>query len=653
LHAGDTRRTDAGTWPDTDDVETHVKFDEAEAAGETGHQRHQRHQRQPYQAGQAALTGGSLPHGPLSTYSHSTQHPTQSPASPQSADGAYPTSAATASSPETSPTAATPTAGINSHRHQRSQKQHKQKLAKPAATTTSTASPDFHAAHASHSPHPQPVSHQRVAPPRTGLSASELKYVVTLPANSDHHPPAKHSKSAAAGPVGPASATNLSLPSASGATVGTVGTTRALWSTMTTSSDPSGSADTLNTLANKPLVLRNGRTYLNDASLAYPLPVDLTELHRQSLRTLLLIQIFGAPVCSPALTARPPSRVLEVGCGSGFWSMMCHRYFRERGHSGISFTGLDIAPLAPGSGPGQHHPQHHHHHHHHPSHDASATAKPDRDMNWRFVQHDMRQTPFPFADGEFDLVMVKDMSLATTNSLQQRYMDEYVRLLRPGGTLEIWESDHTIRMLRPHVPEPKITITASLVLDDEEQEAATTLGAYVMSANTPLSSPLNNFLVEYNMWITRALESRDLCVVPCTRVGPNLLQESDTLTDVRSRRLAVPLSEVRWEKENVSGVITKDGKSYIDTKSIRSKGPKADEEKRHLTPGQAALRRTALMTVVQQVQSLEPVLREASGKRQDEWDIWIGKMMNDLLKENGTSWGECLEVGAWWAKKKR
>jgi SAM-dependent methyltransferase len=96
----------------------------------------------------------------------------------------------------------------------------------------------------------------------------------------------------------------------------------------------------------KPLVLRSGRAYLNDATLPYPLPVDLAELHRQSLRTLLLIQVFGGPVCSPSLAARPPQRVLEVGCGSGFWSMMCHRYFVKKGHANISFTGIDIGPMA-------------------------------------------------------------------------------------------------------------------------------------------------------------------------------------------------------------------------------------------------------------------------------------------------------------------
>jgi SAM-dependent methyltransferase len=393
------------------------------------------------------------------------------------------------------------------------------------------------------------------------------------------------------------------------------------------SSEPASSVDTLLT---KPFVFRNGRSYLNDSTLSYPLPVDLTELHRQSLRTLLLIQVFGGPVCSPSFTTKPPAKVLEVGCGSGFWSMMCHRYFHQRGHSSISFTGIDIVPLAPGNSTNN------------PS--SQDSIKPDRDMKWRFIQHDIRHTPWPLADGEFDLVMVKDMSMATTNASQQALMDEYLRLLRPGGTLEIWESDHTIRMLRPHGS----SATGATADEDEEHEVAASLGAYVMTANTPLSAPLNNYLVEYNGWMLRALESRDLSAVPCTRIGPMLLQEED-LSDVRSRRLAIPLSEVRWEREGVGGVVTKDGKSYIETRGKT----KVESTGKTLTAGQAALRRTAMLTVVQLLQSLEPMLRDVSGKSQDEWDGWLGKMMNDLMKEDGTSWGECLEVGAWWAKRRK
>jgi len=387
----------------------------------------------------------------------------------------------------------------------------------------------------------------------------------------------------------------------------------------------------------KPFVVRNGRSYLADPSLPYPLPVDLVELHRQSLRTLLLFQLFAGPVCSPAFANKPPTRVLEVGCGSGFWSMMCHRFYSRHGHS-ISFTGVDIAPMGSGSGS-----------------NGSLTPPftrtdhtPDKDMKWRFVQHDMRQMPWPFADEEFDLVMVKDLSLATTTAMQQELMDEYIRILQPGGTLEIWESDHTIRMLRPHVPD-----AASQVEDDDAHEAAASIGAYVMTANTPLSAPLNPFIVEYNVWVAKALESRSLSAVPCTLIGPILLQESDALTSVGSRRLAVPFSEVRWEREGVGGVVTKDGKSYIETKGKAAPGGEAERAGRTLTAGQAALRQTALLTVVQLIQNLEPLLRDVSGKSQDEWDGWAGKMMNDLMRENGTSWGECLEVGAWWAKKRK
>jgi SAM-dependent methyltransferase len=390
------------------------------------------------------------------------------------------------------------------------------------------------------------------------------------------------------------------------------------------STDPSASGE--KEPIPQPFVQRNGRTYLNDPTLPYPLPSDLTELHRQCLRTLLLIQVFGAPVCSPSLIAKPPMRVLEIGCGSGFWSMMCHRFFKSRGHSGISFTGIDIAPLAPGS-----------------ANIASDSTKPDRDMKWKFVHHDLRSLPWPLPYEEYDLVMVKDMSLVTTNLQQEAFVEEYIRLLRPGGTLEIWESDHTIRMLRPHVP------GSGTSDDSEEQETASRLGSYVMNANTPLSAPLNTFLVEYNHWLSRALEARSLSAVPCTLIGPMLLQEADCLTDVRSRRLAIPLSEVRWEREGVGGVVTKDGKSYVE---MKGKGaPHQKVEKKSLSSAQAALRKTALLTVVQQVQALEPILREISGKSIDEWDLWLGKMMGDLMSESGTSWGECLEVGAWWAKK--
>ncbi|KAK7959490.1 SAM binding domain-containing protein containing protein [Apiospora aurea] len=421
-------------------------------------------------------------------------------------------------------------------------------------------------------------------------------------------------------------------------------------SNVSTSTKPSS------TVGPKPLIIRNNRTYIQDPTLTYPLPVDLAELHRQSLRTLLLFQLFGGPITSPAFSAKPPARVLEVGCGTGFWSMMCHRYFAQHGHGSISFTGIDIVPLC-GSG-------------------LDPNSKPDKDMRWRFIQHDMRRTPWPVEAGEFDLVMVKDMSFATPSGrTYQNFMDEYLRVLRPGGVLEIWDADHTIRMLRPHAPtsQSKGTIAEEPCdspsdsdsdsdsdedgseSDPDEEDQVSRFGAYIITANTPLSTPLNPFLVEYNGWLSKALEKCTISSVPCTHTGPSLLQE-DGLSDVRSKRLAVPLSEVRWEREGVGGVVTKDGKSYID--SMKGKGKMGDAKSirgggKSLSQQQAAVRRTALETVVGMIQALEPLLRESSGKSQDEWDGWAGKMINDLLKEGGTSWGECLEVGAWTARKRK
>ena len=479
------------------------------------------------------------------------------------------------------------------------------------------------------------------------------------------------------------------------------------------------SARPSNPRSRRHFVVRNGRTYLADPTLDYPLPVDLPELHRCSMKTLMLFQLFGGPIVSPLFQDRPPARILDLGCGSGFWSMMCHRYWSKKGHPNIHFTGVDIAPIAGASGWGPDDPA--------PSASSASSMSdgavpaaslrpPDKDMKWRFVQHDIRRFPWPFNAAEFDFVMMQSTSTIAPFHMSQSFTTEILRVLRPGGTLELWESDFIIRMLRPHVPavsaavpggwSPAAAAAAATTAgnagtdsdeddddnddddDDyssndssdpkhepsERRKEASRNGAYVITSNTPMSSPLNNFLVEYNAWVTKGLAACQLSPVPCTNINHMLLQE-DQLTGVGSRRLAVPLSEVKWEREGVGGVVTKgDGKSYVST---ATKAGKAGEEGgggggegssisgsagagsssssgkgKGLSANQAALRRTALETVVQLIQSLEPLLREASGKSQDEWDAWQGKMQNNLLLENGTSWGECLEVGAWYARKK-
>lgn len=365
-----------------------------------------------------------------------------------------------------------------------------------------------------------------------------------------------------------------------------------------------------------PFTYRHGRRFLRDPTLPYPLPIDLVELHRQSLRTLLLLQVYGAPFCSPSLEDTPPKKVLEIACGSALWSSECHRYFKHLGHSNVSFTGIDIAPLAP---------------------DLKQQG-----IDWRFVQHDLRKLPLPFADEEFDFVFVKDTSFCTAAvELQVASLDEPLRILKVGGVLEVWESDHNFRNLLPHSSK-----APGLSEDDLEQAQAT--ATYLISSSTAFATAQNKYLQDYNDWVQKALDKRRLSAVPCASTAFAFSSSPDVLMDLGSLRVAIPLGEIRWEREGIGSVNQK--QDNREKRQSRTKGLRA--ERKILTQDQAALRRTALLTVVQFIESLEPMLKEASGKRQDEWDRWWSNMTTNLLEQNGTANGECLEVGAWWGRKR-
>ena len=353
-----------------------------------------------------------------------------------------------------------------------------------------------------------------------------------------------------------------------------------------------------------PFVHRYGRRFLRDPTSPYPLPVDLVELHRQSLRTIMLLNVYGSPICSPAFDETPPAKVLELGCGSALWSSACHEYFSRQGHGQISFTGLDIAPLAP---------------------DLKKQG-----LKWRFVQHDVR-TPLPFGDDEFDLVFIKDLGLAKSMPVSRgNPFAESLRVLKKGGTIELWESDHVFRTLLPHPTIPPGTL-------EEDIEQAEDSGTYIISPGTAFAKAQNRFLADYNGWVEKAFDKRGLVTAPCSLAQWTLSAEPDLWYDLGSRRIAIPFGEVRWEQENSSS-----GKA----------SQRVDAGPIDLSAAQAALRRTALMTTLRFVEGLEALLKAESGKRQDEWDRWWANMMHDLVENNGTFNGECLEVGAWWGRKR-
>lgn len=282
----------------------------------------------------------------------------------------------------------------------------------------------------------------------------------------------------------------------------------------------------------------------------------------------------------------------------------------------MSFTGLDIAPLAG---------------------DLRRQG-----IDWKFVQHDLRKVPLPFDDGEFDIVMMKDMSMVMpVGTLSQRMLDEATRILKSGGTLEVWETDHVIRSILPHPPPPPGKIA-------EEYECAVATGTFLISPITPFTDVHNKYLQDSNAWVQEALGKLRLTPTPCTVVTQVLLQETENLCNVQIRRVAIPLGELRWEREDAAG---RNPSKRRLSEVGRGKKTSIGLDGSTLTEEQAALRYTALLVVIQMIESLEPLLKEVSGKNQEEWQRWWGWMMTNLLEQKGASNGECLEVGVWWCQK--
>lgn len=240
-------------------------------------------------------------------------------------------------------------------------------------------------------------------------------------------------------------------------------------------------------------------------------------------------------------------------------------------------------------------------------------------VDWGYVQHDLNHAPWPFEDASFDLVMARNIALALDPRTYSKTVTEYVRVLKPGGTLEIWEQDFTVRSMRRKI-------------QDKSSRELDMLGVYPVADNSDFAPAINPFIAQVNTWMTEGMAELLLPPMPCSFVEPmfkgHLVEGSENLDVVEGKRVAIPLSfeAMHWE-------ITEDNKP------------------RSLSQDQMMIRRTALESFINMVEAMEPLLRSASRKGESAWDAWFSKAKKDWLEKGGLAFGECLELGVWSVKK--
>ncbi|KAI9366414.1 S-adenosyl-L-methionine-dependent methyltransferase [Pilaira anomala] len=150
----------------------------------------------------------------------------------------------------------------------------------------------------------------------------------------------------------------------------------------------------------------DGRQYYDNEKIVYVLPHDTDECGRLEKQhrvfKFLLQRNFSAPIRAQL---KEGITVLDSGCGPGSWTIDMAKEFPNS-----KFHGVDISNFFP-------------------------ETKPD---NCEFVIGNLTET-LPYEDNTFDYIHQRLLILGLTNGSWDKALKELLRVLKPGGYIEIAE----------------------------------------------------------------------------------------------------------------------------------------------------------------------------------------------------------------------
>jgi SAM-dependent methyltransferase len=139
--------------------------------------------------------------------------------------------------------------------------------------------------------------------------------------------------------------------------------------------------------------------------------------------------------------SKPPQAVLDLGCGQGHWVFAAAEIWKTS-----QFIGFDLVDL------------------------TSHTEKPD---NVIFVRGNFLKKRLPFANKQFDLVRMANLSLCVSQAKWESLLAEVFRVLAVGGRLELIDD----QIIFPYGPTPssnsnhiRRTSQATLDMDGSDDE---------------------------------------------------------------------------------------------------------------------------------------------------------------------------------------
>ncbi|KAH9065482.1 hypothetical protein EDB87DRAFT_1555929 [Lactarius vividus] len=140
----------------------------------------------------------------------------------------------------------------------------------------------------------------------------------------------------------------------------------------------------------------------------YPLHYERPVIDHDVWETMFIKQLSGSHTFH--MFDVPPTKVLDLGCGSGYWILECAKQWR---------VSLDLVPLHP---------------------DLSLLRSSDLGSRISWVQANCLEG-LPFPNEEFDFVHIKRLAHGIPEDKWDFLLEEISRVMKPGAAIEMVEED--------------------------------------------------------------------------------------------------------------------------------------------------------------------------------------------------------------------